>query len=186
MTIQSTAVIQKQAAGGTKTILQNTAKECVAGVATKEELELLNSGSDSTYDSNSSAELLNVDGSPRSSPGVQPKWYKILDKPLRNELRQLCKEVGIPPFNPEAMSKLQNRFDINVDEATKIVGLFNEGKLQHRPKSILKSGNSHPSFKKSLSWSDHKGGDLTLKHEMDSWHYMDAKKFSPTQCCLLL
>jgi len=186
MTIQSTAVIQKQAAGGTKVIVQNTAKECITGVATKEELELLNSGSESTFNSNSSAELLNEDGSPRSPPLVLPKWYTSLDEVSRNELRQLCKEAGIQPFNPQALSKLQKRFNINVDGATKIINLFIEGKLQHRPKSILKSGNRHPSFKKSLSWSDHKGGDLTLKHEMDSWHYMDAKKFSPTQCCLLL
>jgi len=188
MTNQSNVVVEKPNAGCAKGTSQNTATDSTIGEATTDELELLNSGSDS-FQGSISVELLNDDDAQKSLPEVQPVWYTNLDQVSRSEARHLCEEAGVPPFDQKVISKLQNKFSVNLDEAVEIVKLFYEGKLQEtrkRPRSILKSGDNRPPLRKQLSWSDENGGNLTQKHEMDSWHYMDSKRTPPTQCCSIL
>jgi len=187
MTNQSNVVTQKPGGGCTKGTSQNTNTDTTAGDATTDELELLNSGSDSLQAS-ISVELLS-DETLKSLSQVLPVWYTNLDQVARCEARHLCGEAGVPPFDQDVLSKLQNKFNVNLEQAEEIVKLFYEGKLQearNRPKSILKSSDSRPPLRKQLSWSDEQGGNLTERHEMDSWHYMDSKRTPPTPCCSIL
>jgi len=188
MTNQSNVVLQKPTGVSTKGTSQNTNTDTTAGDATTDELELLNSGSDSLQAS-ISVELLNDDETQKSLPQVLPVWYTNLDQVSRSEVRHLCEEAGVPPFDQKVLSKLQNEFNVHLDDAVEVVKLFYEGKLQetrNRPRSILKSGNGPPPLRKQLSWSDENGGNLTQRHEMDSWHYMDSKRTPPTPCCSIL
>jgi len=193
MTNQSEEVLQEGAKGKDIDGSQKIKFGATEDVNLKE-IQLPNSGSDPIVQdvgtNSPSIELVQDDDEDdKPLPDEQPDWYTRLDEVSRSEVRNLCEVAGLPPSDPEVLSKLQNSFNIDEDEAAEVVELFFEGKLQgprQRLKSILKGPDDAPPLQKQLSWSDEMGGDLTQKHEMDSWHYMYSRRNSPTECCNIL
>jgi len=196
MTNQPDEVLQEPAVGQTEAAgAQNIVFGGGAANNKIDDIEVPDVGSDPIVKDRAnktpSIELVEDDNeAPKALPEELPEWYSALDEVSRCEVRHLCEEAG-PLSDPEVLSQLQNRYCIDENEAANIVELFHEGKLQGRRtrlKSILKTRDEDdgPPLRKQLSWSDENGGNLTQKHEMDSWHYMYSHRNSPAQCCLIL
>jgi len=196
MTIQPDEVLQKQGVG--KSQVPGAQKIVFDGRETNaavNEIVVSGAGSDPIVkdgaNNSSSIEVVDDNEALKPLPEELPEWYSSLDEVSRVEVRHLCEEAGLPPSDPEVLSKLQIRFNVNENEAAVIVELFFEGKLQGkrgRLKSILKTRDEDegPPLRKQQSWSDENGGKLTQTHEMETWHYMDSKRNSPPPCCSIL
>jgi len=126
----------------------------------------------------------------------QPEWFANLDEVSRGRVRDLCGQAGPPPVDQEYIGKLRALFDIDLGQALEVNEIYHSGRLQRasqvKLKSILKTSSqqseagSIPTITRRLSWVDEKGGNLVQKHELKTWHYMDSKRSSTTQCCQIL
>lgn len=128
----------------------------------------------------------------------QPGWFANLDEVSRGKVRDLCAQAGTPPGDQERIEKLRALFEIDLGQALEVNELYHSGRLQRasrvKLKSILKNPSSRslseagsvPTITRRLSWIDESGGNLAQRHELKTWHYMDSKRSTATQCCQIL
>jgi len=129
----------------------------------------------------------------------QPKWFTTLEEISRGKVREMCKLAGPPPPDQDAIEKLRAHFNIDLGQALEVNELYHSDRLQKasqkKPKSILKGSSSRslmseagsvPTITRRLSWVDEKGGNLVVKHELNTWHYMDSSRNKTNQCCPIL
>ena len=121
-----------------------------------------------------------------------------LDEVSRGKVRDLCAQAGPPPADKERIEKLRALFEIDQGQALEVNECYHSGRLQRTSRVKLKSILKNPSSRsiseagsvqtiaRRLSWLDESGGNLVQKHELKTWHYMDSKRSTATQCCQIL